>query len=333
MSLTIGKIRGLQRCAAPNGTFTILALDHRGNLKRAMNPENPEAVSYQQIVDFKQELTAILSPQVDGMLLDPVYGAAQVVASGALHAGTGLVVAVEKTGYAGNPTERATQILPDWGVGKIARMGAAAVKLLVYYHPRAANHEVQEDIVRQVSVECLQYDLPLFLEPLSFPLDPGIKKLPSAERRWVVVETARRLTSLGVDVLKAEFPLEISEQPDEAAWAQACQSLSDASVAPWVLLSAGVNFDDFLRQTRVACQQGASGVLAGRAVWKEAVQLLGEDRRIFLETTASDRLAQLAEVVRQEARPWTDFHPGLAGSVQEGWYSQYESPTGTREKT
>ncbi len=326
MTLSIGKIRGLQCCSALNMTFTILALDHRGNLKRAINPQDPDSVSYQEMVAFKQLLTATLSPRVDGMLLDPVYGAAQVVASGALHPRTGLVVALEKTGYAGEPTERETLILPGWGVDKIARMGAAAVKLLVYYHPHAANAAAQEAIVRQVASDCQQYDLPLFLEPLSYSLEPGVKKLSSAEKWQVVVETARRLTPLGVDVLKAEFPLEIAEEPDEAIWAQACRDISEASMVPWVLLSAGVNFDDFLRQTRVACQGGASGVLAGRAVWKEAVGLQDQARRNFLATTAVERLAQLAARVRQEARPWTDFYPGIADSIQEGWYQAYETP-------
>lgn len=330
MSLSIGKIRGLQRCAALNGTFTILALDHRGNLKRAINPQNPESVSYQEMAAFKQELTAILSSGADGMLLDPVYGAAQVIAGGVLHPGTGLVVAVEKTGYAGDPTERETRILPGWGVDKIARMGASAVKLLVYYHPQAPNAAAQEAIVRQVAADCARFDLPLFLEPLSYSLEAGVKKLPSAEKRWVVVETARRLTPLGADVLKAEFPLEIAEGADEDIWAQACRELSQASVAPWVLLSAGVSFEDFIRQTRVACQQGASGVLAGRAVWKEATQLKGEERRTFLATTAADRLAQLAALVRQEARPWTAFHPDLADSIQDGWHLGYAAPCGEK---
>jgi len=323
MPLTIGKIRGLQCCAAPNGTFTILALDHRGNLKRAMNPETPDSVSYQQIVQFKLAVTASLSPRVDGVLLDPVYGAAQAIASNALDSGAGLIVAVEKTGYAGNPTERLTQILPEWGVGKIARMGAAAVKLLVYYHPDASNAAVQEEMVTRVAADCKQHDIPLFLEPLSYALDPGVKALPSSEKRKVVVETARRLSPLGIDVLKAEFPLNIAEEPDETLWADACRELSAASVVPWVLLSAGVSFEDFVRQTRAACQAGASGVLAGRAVWKEAVQLSGEARTSFLKTSAIERLEQLAKIVATYARPWTDFYACLSESVQEGWYVQY----------
>jgi tagatose-1,6-bisphosphate aldolase len=323
MPITIGKIRGLQRCAAPNGTFTILALDHRGNLKRALNPEAPDSVSYQEIVAFKHTLTAILSPAADGMLLDPVYGAAQTIASGALNPGTGLLVAVEKTGYAGDPTERESQILPGWGVEKIARMGAAAVKLLLYYHPGAPNTVSQEAVLEQVAEDCVKYDLPLFLEPLSYSLDPEAPKLPSDEVGQVVIETARRLTPMGVDVLKAEFPLNITDEPDESIWADACEALSRASVVPWVLLSAGVSFEQFIRQTRIACQAGASGVLAGRAVWKEAVNLRGAERTNFLDASATDRLTQLAEIVTTYARPWTDFHPDLDKSVQEGWYEQY----------
>jgi tagatose-1,6-bisphosphate aldolase len=323
MSLTIGKISRLQRCAGTDGTFTILALDHRGNLKRAFDPNNPDGVPYEWIVQFKRELTQVLSPQADGMLLDPVYGAAQVIASSALHPDTGLLVAVEKTGYAGDPNQRKTQILPGWSVEKIAHMGAAAVKLLVYYHPDAPNAGYQEAVLQGIAEDCLRYDMPLFLEPLSYSLDPDEKKLPSLAKQQVVVETARRLTPMGVDVLKAEFPLDIQEEPDRDRWMKACRALSEASVVPWVLLSAGVSFEDFTVQTEVACNAGASGVLAGRAVWKEAVRLKGEARIDFLQTTATDRLVRLKEIVTAWAKPWTDFHPDLDASVQEGWYAHY----------
>lgn len=323
MSLTIGKILGLQRCAGLDGTFTILALDHRGNLKRALNPLDPDSVSYDTVVQFKQVLTATLSSKADGMLLDPVYGAAQVIASRALHPHTGLLVAVEKTGYAGDPTERETQILPGWSVEKIARMGAAAVKLLVYYHPDATNASTQEAILQQVADDCQVHDIPLFLEPLSYSLNPNEKRLPSEEKRQVVIETARRLTPMGVDVLKAEFPLEIAEDSDLDHWQQACQELTAASVVPWVLLSAGVSFEAFKQQTEIACKAGASGVLAGRAVWKEAVDLTGEARLDFLRTTAAERLDELKALVTTYAQPWYNYHPDLGTTVAEGWYLDY----------
>ena len=323
MTLTIGKARRLQQCATPDGRFVMLALDHRNNLRRSLNPADPDSITYAEMVDFKRQVLAALASSTTAVLLDPEFGAAQAIAAGVLPGQVGLLVAVEATGYTDEPTARRSQILPGWSVEKIARMGASAVKLLVYYHPEAANANEQEALVREVADACRAYDIPLFLEPLSFSVDPGARKLPSADRRAVVVETARRLTPLGVDVLKAEFPLEIKEEPDEETWANACRELSAASVVPWVLLSAGVSFEEFEQQTRVACQNGASGVLAGRAVWKEAASLGPVEQQLFLHTTAAERLQRLTRVITAYGRARTEFHPHLAESVAADWHATY----------
>jgi tagatose-1,6-bisphosphate aldolase len=323
MTPSIGKIRRLQQCATAGGQFIILAIDHRGNLQRALRPDDPESVSYAEMVAFKQEVSAALSPVSTAILLDPVYGAAQSVAAGAVSGRCGLVVAVEETGYTGEPTARQSQVLPGWSVEKIARMAGAAVKLLVYYHPEAPNAGQQEALVRRVAEACVEYDIPFFLEPLSYALAGSPGRLTSAEKRAVVVETARRLTPLGVDVLKAEFPVDSKAEPDEALWAEACRELSAASAVPWVLLSAGVTFELYERQTLVACQAGASGVMAGRAVWNEAAELERGARRAFLQQTAAARLQRLQVVCEAHGRPWTSFYPDLAQSVGQGWYQSY----------
>ena len=276
-ALSIGKARRLQKCATEDDKLVMFALDHRGNLQRALNPMDPESVTYEQMTAFKKEVSRSMTPVASGILLDPQFGAAQAVAAGAVARDCGLLVAVEKTGYTGDPTARESQILPGWGVEKIARMGADGVKLLLYYHPDAPNAAEQEALVAEVGEQCRQFDMPFFLEPLSFRLDPEEKKLATPEKRLVVTETARRLTPLGVDVLKAEFPINIDDEKDEDVWAEACQDLSKDSVCPWIILSAGVSFEDFERQTAVACQNGASGVLVGRAVWAESADLSGEE--------------------------------------------------------
>jgi tagatose 1,6-diphosphate aldolase len=321
--ITIGKVRRLQQCATPGGKFVVFALDHRGNLRRALNPDDPQSVTYEQLVSFKVEVTAAMSPASSGILLDPQYGAAQSIASGAIDNGCGLLVAVEKTGYAGEPTARESQILPGWSVKKICHMGADGVKLLIYYHPEAPNAGEQEELVAEIGEKCRQYDMPFFLEPLSFSLAPAVKKMATAEKRIVVTETARRLTPFGVDVLKAEFPVNINDEKDESVWAEACARVSEASSCPWVILSAGVTFEEFERQTFVACRHGASGVLVGRAVWAEAADLVGHARQAFLQTTAIERMKRLTEVIEEYGRPWTDFHPGLASGVSEAWYKKY----------
>jgi len=321
MRQQIGKIRRLQQCATADGHFVILAMDHRGNLRRSLNPPDPAAVSYAAMVEFKKQVAGSLAPVASAILLDPEYGAAQGVAAGAVPGKVGLVVALEETGYTGDPTARESKILPGWGVEKIVGIGASAVKLLLYYHPQAPNATDQEVLVRQVASSCRQYDIPFFLEPLSFSLDPVVKKLPSAAKREVVVETARRLTPLGVDVLKAEFPLNIEDELDEGVWLQACMEVTEASSAPWVLLSAGVSFEEFEAQTEVACRAGASGVMVGRAVWKEAASLEGDARTGFLSTLARERMERLGKITAEHARPYTSYGRPIA--IEEGWYHNY----------
>src|SRR5512146_1857113 len=95
---------------------------------------------------------------------------------------------------------------------------------------------------------------------------------------------------------------------DEAKWMVACKEISSASVTPWILLSAAVEYETFLRQVTVACQAGASGIAVGRAVWKEAVTMTGGERMEFLRTTARSRLSRLTSLCHALARPYTDFY-------------------------
>ena len=44
--LPLGKLRGIQEIATQEGRLTITALDHRGSLRKAINPEDPAAVTF-----------------------------------------------------------------------------------------------------------------------------------------------------------------------------------------------------------------------------------------------------------------------------------------------
>lgn len=317
-ALTIGKLRGLQQCTTPRGTFTCLALDHRQNLRRALNPQDPSATSDAELSQFKLDVTRILASKATAVLLDPEVSAAQAVAERAVPGGIGLVVAVESTGYTGDATARHAQILPGWSVEKAKRMGASMVKLLVYYHPDSSTAAEIEAFTTKVGEECIKHDLGLMLEPLSYSLTD--KKLTSDEKRYVVVKTARRLTPIpGVDVLKAEFPLD-TKDTDESKWAAACAEVSATSVTPWILLSAAVSFEIYQRQVIAACQAGASGIAVGRAVWQEAAQMRGEERLNFLRTTARQRLSRLTSLCHALAKPWTDFY---TADAPFDWYKTY----------
>lgn len=320
MQLSLGVRRSLQQCAQPDGTFAMLAMDQRGSLIQAMNPTAPARVSYADIIALKRDVIGVLSPLASAVLLDVEYGYGACIASETLSGQTGLILAIEKSGYDGDPTERRTALLDDWSVERTAKAGGNGVKLLIYYHPDAPNCAEQEAVVAEVAAQCRVWELPLFLEPLHYSLDRDVKRVPNAERRRVVIESARRLVPLGVDILKAEFPVDIHQSQDQGEWAEACAELSDVCPVPWVLLSAGVEFERYLEQVAVACDAGASGVLCGRTIWKETTQLDELARMRFLQTTGSERMRQLATLVSERGRPYTDFYPATTGEELAGWY-------------
>lgn len=320
-TISIGKYRSLQQCSTSRGAISVLALDHRNNLRAALRPQAPETVTATELTAFKVQVMELLASASTAVLLDPEVGAAQCVAAGAVPGSVGMLVAVEASGYTGNPTARQSGILPGWSVAKTRRMGANAVKLLVYYHPDAPTAHEIEDLVQKVAADCAENDLPLFVEPLSYSLDPAHKKLAPDERRRVVIETARRLAPLGPDVLKAEFPLDIDAVSDEKEWGAACAELSEACGIPWVLLSAAADFETFARMVTSACQNGASGVAVGRAVWKESTDLRGEARTSFLAGVARRRMERITNLCDALGRPWTSFY--TTAPIDTSWYTAY----------
>jgi tagatose 1,6-diphosphate aldolase len=96
---------------------------------------------------------------------------------------------------------------------------------------------------------------------------------------------------------------------------------SAACRVPWALLSAGVSYETFAQQARIACQAGASGVIVGRAIWKEAVALQGAERIQFLATTGQTRMAELTSICREHATPWFDRIQQPDASYD--WFANY----------
>ncbi|MBE3557869.1 MAG: tagatose 1,6-diphosphate aldolase [Ktedonobacteraceae bacterium] len=321
-----GKLRGIQQVANARGVITVTALDHRGSLKQSLQRAMPDkTIGYAAVVEEKLRMTRIFAPHSSAVLLDPVYGAAQAVAANVLPGSAGLIVALEESGYEGGDEARVTPMTEGWSVAKIKRMGAAAVKLLLYYHPEGPTAGQQEKLVARVAEECRRYDIAFLLEPMSYPIEPGQKKNSAAFARQkpeIVLESARRLSGLGIDLLKSEFPDDPHYEQDEARMREHCRQLTAISPVPWVILSAAERFAVFQRLVEIACEEGASGFMVGRAIWQEAMDLpTAEEREQALRTTALSRLEILSAIANYRARPWYERYPVL--QVAEGWHKQY----------
>jgi tagatose 1,6-diphosphate aldolase len=329
-TLSVGKLRGLQQLATPEGVLAMCAIDHRESLKRALGSKNPNGAGYEDMVNFKLDLCRAVAAEASAVLLDPVYGAAQAIAAGVLPGSTGLLVSLEETGYTGEPSARLSTVLSGWSVAKVKRMGASAVKLLIYFRPDIkAVAAKQLDLVSRLADECLCEDIPLLVEVVSYPVDAE-KASPARfaqKKPELVIEAARLITALPVDILKTEFPADLTYETDEARLSGFCCDLDSASRLPWVLLSAGAGFEVFRREVSIAVAAGASGFLAGRALWQEAVELPSrEARRGFFLKVAAPRLRELAAMAKKYARPWytkMGFPSGEFPPVSPGWYQGY----------
>jgi tagatose 1,6-diphosphate aldolase len=316
-SISLGTRRGIAQCAAPNGTFCIMALDHRQALVKALSRYGD--ITGEECVRFKKQVVRALSPYSTAFLMDPVFGAGPALADGSLSGATGLLVSVEETSYAGPSHARISRLPAGWGVEKIKRMGASAVKFLVFFNPESESAEAMKELTSQIAEECKRCDIALFLEILTYDASPAGPGWSSEKRTDVILSSIEQLTALGGDILKVEFPANASD--NRRVWEDACKCVSQASPIPWVLLSAGVDCDLFLEQTAVACAAGASGILAGRSVWKEALSLDGEERNSFLQAASTLRMQELFSLCTASARPYSSFFPSLA--LGDDWPTSY----------
>jgi tagatose 1,6-diphosphate aldolase len=317
MMSSVGIFRSLTQCGNPDGTFNVLAIDHRDNLVAELQKHSSTPVDYAAVVNFKNSVIRHMSASASAVLTDPDYGFPAII-NGDLPGNIGLIAPLEVTNYNPHPSQRKTVFIPGWNVAKLKANGCSGAKLLVYFHPEASNANAQTELVDSVVELCQKHDVPLFLEPVGYSLDPATP-LSNLERRQIVIESARLFSRRGADILKVEFPLDVAQEPDESVWREALYELNAACIVPWTLLSGGVSFETFLRQTELACEAGSSGVMVGRAVWAEATALHGEARDNFLKTTGADRMARLAAACATGS-DWKTRH--TPPPVNEGWYKE-----------
>jgi sulfofructosephosphate aldolase len=162
------------------------------------------------------------------------------------------------------------------------------MKLLVIHRPDG-DPATRVEMVQRFVERCRDAGLVSIIEPVA--------KAPRDGRHWdwdaCVIEAARELGDLGADLYKAEVPLK--GQGDEATIRRGCAQITEAVSSPWVVLSSGVPGELFPRAVELACAEGASGFLAGRAVWSSVVG--SDDIERDLHEISIPRLQRLAQIV------------------------------------
>ncbi|MEQ4489291.1 MAG: tagatose 1,6-diphosphate aldolase [Dehalococcoides mccartyi] len=331
MTISAGKLLNLTALASQRGLFEIAAMDHRGSIKKHLCPKTTEEECYHSLADFKLSLCRAFSGQASAVLLDPIYGLPECLAQNAIAPGCGLLVSLESSGYGGEAEYRTTELLKNWGVNKIKLLGANAVKLLLYYRPDIKDlAKTQQLLVKTVADECRKLDIPFVLEPVTYPTGQELKNagLFAKNKPGLVLSTVEDLAELGIDILKVEFPADLRFSLTEDEAFISARKLDSICPVPWAILSAGADFNLYVRELEIACQCGASGFLAGRAVWQEALEITNPvNRQDFINRVAAERFKRLCQIAENTGRPWHEKLGLKAGNfINPGptWYANYQ---------
>lgn len=284
----------LASIARPSGGLAMVAMDQRESLRHMFDLAGAGRPADEVLVDFKLGVAEHLAPLSSAFLIDRHFGFEQVRKRG-LVPGTGLILAADSlVQEAGGPVQDTdlddAVLAPEFDLD-----GVVALKLLLIWR-RDERRERRVDLARRFAAAARDRGMLSVLEPV-VRAAPGEAAFNT---EVAIVEAADELSGTGASLYKAQMPLAGRGSPSELL--SACQRLDDAMEVPWVILSQGVDRDDFHDAVAAACRAGASGFLAGRALWSDVVGSADVPAR--LREVSVPRLQRMVETVDALARPW-----------------------------
>ena len=329
MNLTAGKLWGLRRMADSLGRFKMTAVDQRPPIKNPIKQiRKTDSAPWEDVARFKKLLIEKLQCESSAMLLDPHY--AYPAGISALDPAKGLIVTLEDSQFNETNEGRVSGEIDDWSVEKIKRIGGDAVKVLIWYRPdtSTANKQIQQDFAKRTGAFCQQYDIPFLLELLVYPLPKDERHTTdyvemSGKNTEHVLKSVEAFSrpEFGVDIFKLESPVEASKviAVGEPGWEEIqtlYKEMGTVAGRPWVMLSAGASKAEFYNILTQAYQAGASGYLAGRAIWSEAFKLFPDWKAMTngLDVDSIEYMKKLNTLTNTKALPWQE-HPVFDGNT------------------
>ena len=248
----------LKKLQDKQGNYTMLALDQRGSFVKAYAKTLGKTPTKKQVTDAKKRIIQAIGKYPSAILIDPIYclPLAKIVPKA-------LLFCVEKSGYVEHPKGRLTELQQNWGVKKAVQKGADAVKINILYNPGAPKkiREHQHKIAEKIGKECRKYDVPYLLEFVVYPLNDDFRKVfPDLVYRSAVEFSKKKYNA---SILKIQYPGSL----------EMCRKITKSISQPWILLTAGIPFNEFVKQLKIAKKGGCSGFLAGRAVWQDVLKI------------------------------------------------------------
>ncbi|MFD2078045.1 sulfofructosephosphate aldolase [Actinopolymorpha cephalotaxi] len=294
---------GLRGLARPDGTFVMVAMDQRESLRGMLaqtSGRGTDAVPDAELREFKQDVAVALGPEASGFLADPEFGEDILAGSPSPGPRTGRIVAADR--LAARPGEVVGDAVFDQTLDlpKYAAQGVVAAKLLIVWREDEHMADRVEDAARFVAA-CRDAGMPSIVEGVVRPTGDQ-QASGTFDREAALLRCARELGAVEPSLYKAEVPYFGRGDADRITAAAA--ELTGSVACPWVVLSSHVERADFPAAVAACCRGGASGMLAGRALWTNA--LPAADRKRLLREESVPYLRELAAIVSANARPWPD---------------------------
>jgi tagatose 1,6-diphosphate aldolase len=334
MKLNEGKMRHLKALSNERGVIAAAAMDQRGSLQKSLASArgvDAKQITPQMMSEFKTIVTKVLTPHASAILLDPEYG---LPAAAARSKNAGLLLAYEHSGYDNSQPGRMPDLLPHVSAKRILDWGANAVKILLYYTPfeESSINDVKHAFIERVGAECETYEIPFFLEFVGYDPKGGDEKgLEFAKNKPAVVKGSMQEFSkpqYKVDVLKVEVPVNAEFVEGSSVYkGQKAYTRKEAlahfreaaaiAAKPFIYLSAGVSNPEFIESLHMAAEAGTdySGVLCGRATWKEGMPIYAKQGAAALEDWLQKEGVKNINAVNEAIKAATPWHAKLGASV------------------
>ncbi|MEM7711397.1 MAG: tagatose-bisphosphate aldolase [Pseudomonadota bacterium] len=294
--MTTAERRGYQQICGADGMMMVVACDQRGGMRKVLADDDDAraAIDEATLGVVKAAVVRHLANKASCVLLDAVCAVPDVVDDGVLARDTALLIGLDASGYdTHGDGYRNSRLVEGITARRVRELGGTGAKLMVYLRPdrpEANGHNL--DIIRECVADFAAEDLLLVVEILTYRLPDESEPDYAAAFPDLIVECGRMALDLGSKVLKMPYP----GTPDACA---RLTSICDG--VPWAVLSAGVDHETFIGQVALAMENGASGVIAGRALWKDCVSLDADISCTRLEDVASARLAEIQAVLADHA--------------------------------
>jgi len=289
-------MRDLSKIARPTGALAMVAVDQREALRGMFANHQSESVPDSQLTKFKVDVARELTPYASALLVDQEFGIDAIVKEKAIASNSGLIAAADLLiGPAGGAATD-TDVDPSVDPMRMKEIGAVGLKFLVLWR-KDESPESRLILVNKFKEYCDKSGLPSIIEIIvKQPNDKNV----AFDREEQLIEAAKEAATWKPDLYKAEVPFH--GQGDPNLIRKNSERISEVIQGPWVVLSNGVKQEFFAEAVKNCCQGGASGFLAGRAVWADIVGAL--DIPKALREVSVPRLQKLAEIVDEYAKPW-----------------------------